>query len=74
MRRFINPDPIGLNGRNNLYQYAPNPVSWIDPLGLTGGDVTIFINTRRIQSHGLILEDCHVDRQRQHVRRRSSMI
>ncbi len=32
--RFISQDPIGLDGGNNLYQYAPSPVSWIDPLGL----------------------------------------
>ncbi|HLD65569.1 MAG TPA: RHS repeat-associated core domain-containing protein, partial [Pseudomonas sp.] len=32
--RFISPDPIGLAGGINLYQYAPNPVAWIDPLGL----------------------------------------
>ncbi|WP_260608112.1 RHS repeat-associated core domain-containing protein [Xanthomonas cerealis] len=33
--RFINQDPIGLEGGTNLYQYAPNPISWIDPWGLT---------------------------------------
>ncbi|HAU9493690.1 hypothetical protein HLY12_11245 [Escherichia coli] len=33
MRRL---DPIGLLGGLNLYQYAPNPISWIDPLGLKG--------------------------------------
>ncbi|WP_240042383.1 RHS repeat-associated core domain-containing protein, partial [Photorhabdus khanii] len=32
--RFITPDPIGLAGGLNLYQYAPNPMSWIDPWGL----------------------------------------
>ena len=32
--RFIVQDPIGLNGGWNLYQYAPNPLGWIDPLGL----------------------------------------
>ncbi|EDU9863407.1 hypothetical protein YN18_004651, partial [Salmonella enterica subsp. enterica] len=32
--KFISGDPIGLNGGINLYQYAPNPLSWIDPLGL----------------------------------------
>ncbi|BBA36808.1 YD repeat [Methylocaldum marinum] len=31
--RFISPDPVGLAGGFNLYQYAPNPVSWVDPLG-----------------------------------------
>ncbi|WP_268799276.1 RHS repeat-associated core domain-containing protein [Pseudomonas huanghezhanensis] len=31
--RFTTPDPIGLAGGLNLYQYAPNPVGWIDPLG-----------------------------------------
>ncbi|KAE8275031.1 RHS repeat-associated core domain-containing protein, partial [Enterobacter sp. C6] len=33
--RFIVQDPIGLNGGNlNLYNYAPNPLLWIDPMGL----------------------------------------
>ncbi|ELY3774570.1 RHS repeat protein, partial [Cronobacter dublinensis] len=34
--RFTVPDPIGFNGGWNLYQYAPNPLEWIDPLGLAG--------------------------------------
>ncbi|MBP6563160.1 MAG: DUF4150 domain-containing protein [Neisseriaceae bacterium] len=33
--RFINQDPVGLAGGMNVYQYAPNPMSWIDPLGLS---------------------------------------
>ena len=32
--RFTQPDPIGLAGGLNLYQYAPTPATWIDPLGL----------------------------------------
>ncbi|NHZ67074.1 RHS repeat-associated core domain-containing protein, partial [Massilia genomosp. 1] len=32
--RYVSIDPIGLNGGDNSYQYAPNPVSWVDPLGL----------------------------------------
>ncbi|QRR05248.1 RHS family protein [Burkholderia sp. MS455] len=32
--RFVSKDPIGLAGGINVYQYAPNPVQWIDPLGL----------------------------------------
>ncbi|CAM2163445.1 Rhs family protein [Burkholderia latens] len=31
--RFINPDPIGVLGGINLYQYASNPFLWIDPWG-----------------------------------------
>ena len=34
--RFTTQDPIGLAGGLNLYQYAPNPLFWIDPLGLSG--------------------------------------
>ncbi|MDV5354858.1 RHS repeat-associated core domain-containing protein [Enterobacter asburiae] len=32
--RFTVQDPIGLRGGINLYQYAPNPLNYIDPLGL----------------------------------------
>ena len=32
--RFVSQDPIGLLGGVNLYEYAPNPISWLDPLGL----------------------------------------
>ncbi|VAW60255.1 Rhs-family protein, partial [hydrothermal vent metagenome] len=32
--QFISQDPIGLLGGVNNYQYAPNPLGWIDPLGL----------------------------------------
>ncbi len=32
--RFVSQDPIGLFGGVNLYQFAPNPIEWIDPLGL----------------------------------------
>ena len=31
---FIQRDPIGLLGGSNVFQYAPNPVGWIDPWGL----------------------------------------
>ncbi|MCG8711066.1 type IV secretion protein Rhs, partial [Brenneria sp. 4F2] len=33
--RFTQPDPIGLAGGINLYQYAPNALGWVDPLGLS---------------------------------------
>nr|WP_260428838.1 RHS repeat-associated core domain-containing protein [Burkholderia cepacia] len=28
--RFVSKDPIGLQGGLNFYQYAPNPVSWVE--------------------------------------------
>ncbi|SIS03188.1 RHS repeat-associated core domain-containing protein [Moraxella cuniculi DSM 21768] len=31
---FISRDPIGLLGGNNVFAYAPNPIGWVDPLGL----------------------------------------
>ena len=31
---FISRDPIGLLGGNNVFQYAPNPIQFIDPFGL----------------------------------------
>ncbi|OOS07814.1 hypothetical protein B0189_02040 [Moraxella cuniculi] len=34
MGMFIQRDPIGLLGGNNVFQYAPNPVGWVDPFGL----------------------------------------
>ena len=33
--RFTQLDPIGLAGGINLYQYAPNALDWVDPLGLS---------------------------------------
>ena len=32
--RFVSQDPIGLDGGDNLYQFAPNIQSWFDILGL----------------------------------------
>ncbi|MER0209621.1 RHS repeat-associated core domain-containing protein [Brenneria sp. L4-2C] len=33
--RFTQPDPIGLMGGLNLYQYATNALDWVDPWGLS---------------------------------------
>ncbi|MDE8752830.1 RHS domain-containing protein, partial [Providencia thailandensis] len=35
--RFTQQDPIGLAGGLNLYQYAPNPLTWVDPWGWACG-------------------------------------
>ncbi|MEU5545757.1 RHS repeat-associated core domain-containing protein [Streptomyces sioyaensis] len=32
--RYISSDPLGLNGGTNPHAYVPNPLFWIDPLGL----------------------------------------
>nr|WP_275667657.1 RHS repeat-associated core domain-containing protein [Photobacterium damselae] len=36
--RFTTVDPIGLAGGLNNYQYVPNPINWVDPLGLMSVD------------------------------------
>jgi RHS repeat-associated protein len=38
--RYITPDPVGLGGGMNLYEYGPNPVGWVDPMGWHGTTVT----------------------------------
>ncbi|MFJ1212576.1 RHS repeat-associated core domain-containing protein [Burkholderia pyrrocinia] len=35
--RFVGKDPIGYAGGRNLFQYASNPIEWVDPLGLQRG-------------------------------------
>ena len=48
--RFISRDPIGYEGGINVYQYAPNPLVWTDPLGLAA-------HRGRIQAQGAKLEE-----------------
>lgn len=36
--RYTAPDPLGLAPAPNHYGYVGNPLSWLDPLGLTGAD------------------------------------
>ena len=39
---FISRDPIGLMGGFNVFAYAPNPVGWIDPWGLSKYSPVLF--------------------------------
>ncbi len=39
--RFLNPDPIGLDGGLNEYAYGPNPVGWFDAMGWAGHMLTV---------------------------------
>lgn len=43
--RFINQDPIGLMGGENLYAYAPNPLTWMDPWGWAVDRFPSWMNT-----------------------------
>jgi RHS repeat-associated protein len=59
--RFTQPDPIGLLGGLNLYQYAPNGLTWIDPLGLNTFDVGSYIDLRnKVKGRNTGLEAHHV--------------
>ncbi|CAI8840188.1 hypothetical protein EMIT0232MI5_220001 [Pseudomonas sp. IT-232MI5] len=47
--RFISQDPISYAGGMNLYAYAPNPITWIDPLGLAKSGRWEPVGTGRIR-------------------------
>ena len=51
---FVQRDPIGLMGGSNVFQYAPNPVMWIDPFGLhfSSGKSTHTAKVTVHDSHG----------------------
>ncbi len=46
---FISQDPIGLAGGLNVYQYAPNPLGWVDPWGLSVVLLNIIISRSQIK-------------------------
>ncbi|MCH8531601.1 MAG: RHS repeat-associated core domain-containing protein [Saccharospirillum sp.] len=56
--RYISQDPIGLMGGLNAYRYCPNPVEFVDPLGLSSKecDSTSYLY-RGVHSEHPALED-----------------
>jgi RHS repeat-associated protein len=41
--RYIGPDPAGVEAGFNLYRYGPNPVGWVDALGLETAPHTMYV-------------------------------
>ncbi len=60
--RFVSKDPIGLAGGLNVYQYAPNPIEWIDPLGLARSGRWATVGNGRIR-----IDPPHVENTNQQV-------
>ncbi|OCG64072.1 RHS repeat-associated core domain-containing protein [Gilliamella sp. GillExp13] len=64
--RFTQPDPIGLAGGINLYQYAPNTLTWVDPWGLFCGShqkhhpIPQFLGGHKKQELITLAKDAHV--------------
>ncbi len=50
--RFTVQDPVGLAGGLNLYQYAPNPLGWIDYTGLSRYPGVDFSGSDALYPHG----------------------
>ncbi len=65
--RFINQDPIGLLGGDNLYQYASNPTGLIDPWGWFCGasqghhPIPKFLGGNQKQNLITLAKDPHVE-------------
>ena len=63
---FTTRDPIGLMGGSNVFQYAPNPTGWIDPLGLKNyrdkfWDRAGQAHRSKYQVHHMIPQDLYSD-------------
>lgn len=75
--QFLTQDPVGLCGGVNFYQYAANPTSWVDPLGLTAGKPKCgsgghFSGTDKPQATGVVPNSIYIYENRQNRCRRCS--
>ncbi|MDQ0038689.1 RHS repeat-associated protein [Variovorax boronicumulans] len=57
MGRFVSKDPIRLRGGINVFQYASNPVKWIDPTGLSAASDLPRMKGRSVPRVGSILSN-----------------
>jgi RHS repeat-associated protein len=66
--RYQSADPLGLMAGPNPYAYVPNPLTWLDPLGLKGGEekVKVYHYTDKPGFNGIRSSDPY------HVREGSS--
>ena len=62
--RFVSKDPISYAGGLNLYAYAPNPVEWIDPLGLAKCCSRNLVDCEKILSDAGVQVGSHRDMQK----------
>ncbi len=73
--RFTQHDPIGLAGGINLYQYAPNPLGWVDPLGLSKCSTgkSLSVNKPKILSSSNLTDTERKYLERQFMKKQNSL-
>ena len=55
--QYLSPDPIGLHGGRRAYGYVKNPLSWVDPLGLTPKEGSSRVDNARARQSKMLEDD-----------------
>uniref|UniRef100_UPI001F22797D RHS repeat-associated core domain-containing protein n=2 Tax=Pectobacterium versatile TaxID=2488639 RepID=UPI001F22797D len=55
--QYLSPDPIGLGGGIRAYGYVKNPLSWVDPLGLTPKEGSSRVDNARARQSKMLEDD-----------------